>query len=264
LEFSLEHLASQGKTLNIHEITRLKAGLTLLRENEGVDSVFFWGKVLGAAENFFVAFILKPGAVEFPSKKFYWSNSSFEFAELPLLADGDSTLIQTLFEDVQAPFSGSPHKPLSVGGVDSPRLTELHRLSALVRQIDAETSAVPRGSFRLDESGSVGPSFGFRGLSVTAAQELRNWVHFRPSSDVDKLRAIASDDVQFHKEFLDSVETDLPLGCWNVRTSTAADAVFLRSLLWPGYSAFHLTGTDRFGGCYVGVGERKNDLAFLL
>uniref|UniRef100_A0A0G4HHJ8 Radial spoke head protein 9 homolog n=1 Tax=Chromera velia CCMP2878 TaxID=1169474 RepID=A0A0G4HHJ8_9ALVE len=265
IEFGMEHIATHGKVLNIHETTRLKAGLAKLKVFEGASSVFFWGKIFGATESYYIAYLLTDGDFEFPSKKFYWSNSSFEFAELPVLSENDTGRVLSFYDEIDAPFTGVPDRRLGTKpgdeveeeeppppeeeGEDAPprpppplKLTEVHRLSVVVSQIEKDTAAVPRGAYRLDEGHKVNPAFAFRGLMQKEALKLSSWVHFRPPTNVDKLRALTNDNVQFHSDFMDPIDLDLP----------------------GGYAAFHVAQSRYFGGCYLGNGDKRRDLPFLL
>ncbi|PHJ23792.1 radial spoke head protein 9 [Cystoisospora suis] len=81
-------------------------------------------------------------------------------------------------------------------------------------------------------------------------------------------------DVQFHADFLETLESDVPrgrrlqdirrAGCWLIRYDASSCAVTLRSLLWPGYIAYHILNTKFFGSVYIGNGEPNGDLPFLL
>lgn len=38
----------------------------------------------------------------------------------------------------------------------------------------------------------------------------------------------------------------------------------IRSLLWPGYAAYHLAHSEKYGGLYFGDGVKNVDLPFML
>lgn len=116
----------------------------------------------------------------------------------------------------------------------------------------------------LNDHNQVVPSFFFNGLTFEAAKDIASYQHFRPPADVKRLRAMAKDDVQFAAECLDPLVEDLPLGCWAVRADTALNCVNLRSLLWPGYTSYHIPGSKFFGGLYIGHGEKNKDLPFIM
>lgn len=53
-------------------------------------------------------------------------------------------------------------------------------------------------------------------------------------------------------------------GSWSLQFERGSGLVTLRSLLWLGYSVFHVPGTSRYGSIYVGTGEKNMDLPFML
>ena len=165
-------------------------------------------------------------------------------------------------EDANPPPAGEEDEEPAPPPVRPVRITELQRLAYTVKLIDHETSIVPAGAFILTESGAVVPDSTFRGLTYNQALSKGSYLHFRPAADPAKLKIIAGNTYQFN--FLDTIENDTPAGSWVVRTDAAANACILRSLLWPGYSAYHIPDTSVFGGAYFGNGIRNSDLAFLL
>lgn len=70
--------------------------------------------------------------------------------------------------------------------------------------------------------------------------------------------------VIFSTGFLDTLDTDTPMGCWSVQVGPRGKHVTARSLLWPGYFALHRLGSDIFGGVYIGEGCKNIDLPFMI
>jgi radial spoke head protein 9 len=68
----------------------------------------------------------------------------------------------------------------------------------------------------------------------------------------------------YNDVFLDDITSDLPKGCWSLVSDCSGGVVTIRSLLWPGYYAFHRVHTPVFGAAYVGYGIRNQDLPFML
>lgn len=259
LEASVKLVASAGNTLNVHEILCIQAGLTTLKSNEKYDKIYFWGKILGESSDYYIAYGLRESDFEFPSKKFYFSTESFVFAELPLITEEIADKI--IEEHQERLFTGLPDTSLST---DDLHVSELDHLAQVVAEIDFDSAVVPKGAYALNEVHSVVPNVDFNGLSSEQAASLQNFLHFRPPTSVAKLRALARDDVGFYANFLDSVAEDLPNGCWAARKDSASSLTTLRSLSWPGYVAFHILGTQKFGGLYVGYAQKNRDLPFLL
>lgn len=74
---------------------------------------------------------------------------------------------------------------------------ELHRLAQTIKDIDHDSSVVPKGSYNLNESQEVVPALDFRGLSNIEALKLNNYVHLRAPQSLDKLRAMVRDDIEW-------------------------------------------------------------------
>jgi len=143
-------------------------------------------------------------------------------------------------------------------------MTELDRLSLLVQEIDFDTAVAPKGAHSLTEAQTIVPNSQFMGVDPTKATDLDQYVHFRMPASVASLKAYARNDLEYYANFLDTLGADLPQRCWATRMNMTAGLVTLRSLTWPGYVAFHVPGTTKFGGVYCGYASKNTDLAFLL
>lgn len=64
----------------------------------------FWGRVRGAASDYYIAIGVKFAEHEFPSKSFYYATAGFHFQRLPALQG----LFKDRIEECTAPFSGNP------------------------------------------------------------------------------------------------------------------------------------------------------------
>lgn len=280
LEQGAKAVACGGHVLSCQELTGLQVGLTLLKAQEKHPAAFLWGKILGTQEDYYIAYGLRNPELEFPQKVFYYAGPDFEFKHLPYPSQESAAKLAEMGADrpftgqadavVEKPAEGDQEQPPADGtgeagdGGEKAKVTELERLGKVVVDIDHETAVVPRGAHRLNEARNVVCSADFRGLSSTEAASLSKYVHFRPPASVDALRALAHADAEFYANFLDSLEGDLPKGCWAVRQDLAASLVTLRSLSWPGYIAYHAPETAKFGGLYCGYAQKSRDLPFLL
>ncbi|CAE8713977.1 unnamed protein product [Polarella glacialis] len=251
-----------------------QAGLTLLKAREKHQAIFLWGKILGKESDYYIAYGLRDSKMEFPSKCWYYSGEDFEFSALPGLTEEVGEHIASL--GLVGAVTGNPSatiEPSAYEGAENeapvafqgPKLTELERLALLVQEIDFDTAVVPKGAFALNEAQAVVPSSAFQGLESSKATHLESYVHFRPPASVASLKAYAQSDAHFYANFLDSLGGDLPKGCWAIRQDpSGAGPVSLRSLSWPGYVAFHVPGTSKFGGLYCGHALKNNDLPFII
>lgn len=269
LEFGLKAVASGGNVLNVSELTGVQAGLTVLKAKENYKSIYFWGKIYGQDADYYLAYGLKDSAEEFPSKSFYVAGVDFDF--MPLQRPTEEVADNVVMLGSKKPLIGVASTALDLGfpAEEMPpeslmQLTEADRLAQLVQEIDFDTAVVPKGAHALNEASVVVPSSDFQGLSAPEATSLDKYAHFRPPTSVAALRALARTDSQFYGNFLDTLDGDLPKGCWAVRQDPAGAVVTLRSLTWPGYVAFHVPGTKKFGGLYFGFASKSRDLPFTL
>ena len=80
----IKFLNQLGFTIPLEERMKLNFALLKIYENEGVESVYFWGKIEGIKSDYFIAVTYqKKGVFEFPTKRFFWSDNEFNFQEMP-------------------------------------------------------------------------------------------------------------------------------------------------------------------------------------
>jgi len=281
LESGLKSVASGGHILNCQEISGLQAGLSLLKSQEQFQRICFWGKVFGQTADYYIAYGLRSGDFEFPTKHFYFASKDFQFGVLsPPTAEeaakmvelcGDKPLTGVASTGLEPPKEGEEEEAPPDGEDGAPaqegpkKLTEADRLAQLVQEIDFDTAVVPRGSYVLDEAHMVVPSADFKGLSSSEASALTSYVHFRAPVSIAALRTLARKDAQIHSSsILDGIAEDQPKGCWAIRKDPTSDLLTLRSLSWPGYISFHVPDSKKFGGVYFGNAQKEVNLPFLL
>ncbi|KAF4742928.1 Radial spoke head protein 9 [Perkinsus olseni] len=268
-DVALKFCGGQGSTLSPQEILTIRAGLDQLKCDAKFDKVYFWGRIAGIRGSYYIAYGLRSCSDAFPKKEFYFSTSTAsDFVELPELVESEEDIVKSLVDQTQ-PFIGVPSKLVATEKLpkvaedeekeNAPtplKVTDLQRLALAVPHIDAETSVVPAGAHGVSDSFKVKESAAFRGLSFADASSISSFRHFRPSSDASALRALVSDDAAFmtSSNFLDTLEEDFPKGsAWVLRPNVQPlqGATLLRSLVWPGYTAFHVPGTSLYGGVYL-------------
>lgn len=79
-------------------------------------------------------------------------------------------------------------------------------------------------------------------------------MHFRNVQNPSKVKLLLEDDAVFQPNFLDDVTNDLPKGQWSVQKDSTHKTAIIRNHVWPGFTAYHTSGTSDFGYCYVGDG----------
>jgi len=77
---------------------------------------------------------------------------------------------------------------------------------------------------------------------------------------VEKKRQLDEASSPFNPAFLESINKDLPIGCWNFQHDLEKKTVLGRSLLWQGFHFYHLHNQSRFGCVYIGEGLKNMEL----
>jgi hypothetical protein len=152
----------------------------------------------------------------------------------------------------------------SEGKVESKAYTEAHHLPFVLANIAAATSVVPAGSHCVNAQGEIAVSPLFSGLTPSAAASLASYRHLRdPLKQGPQWNARSASSSA--DEVLDTVGAGLfgAAGAWAVQISADQTTATVRSLEFPGYVAFHLTGTHKFGSAYFGDGQWNSSLAFM-
>ncbi|CAM9172444.1 unnamed protein product [Phaeothamnion confervicola] len=287
----MEHLGPCGHTLSVSERAGLQVSMLQRQEEEGLQKLLFWGKIMGAKDDYLVCQATLPQSARgwdsgdddsgFPAKKYFYCRSSDPtLVQMPPLSPEFAAKAAA----VTSRFLGEPSLPLDGEPEDDPaaaaeaedsedgaatapareRLREEHRLAYIVAQIDREVAVVPRGAWVVDGARRVRPKRPFEGLSAEAAASLRGYRHFRPPQGAQAVAALERKGLVRADDFLDALEEDRPAGIWSVFIEPSGSVAGLRSRLWPGFYFFHEIGTPEYGGVYFGTGLRNTDLAFML
>ena len=258
--------------------------------------MLFWGRIRGITQDYYIALGLNyKGHYNFPFKKFYYAASpSYAFLPIPQPneqykkdVDEKDTMFfgepMKILIEVKPPEEGegnvveeNPEEKsaekkdeLEESEEEKPILipknfTELDRLAYVVSAIDNDTHVVPLGAFKLTPEHELQRNTYFKGLDKSEIKMEEKYLHFRNVQDLLKKELLDKPDSIFHSDILDTIAKDLPKGAWSLQTDSSGDIIRIRSLVWPGYVAYHIAGTKNFGGAYFGNGLKNKDLAFML
>ncbi len=283
---------------------QLEMALCQLRSSVKACEVMFWGKVCGLNQDYYIAVaVTYRDQYEFPLKQFFYTLSStpaFAFKEMPALGLPDAE--QDLAVDTDASFfRGEPG--FLLGGaapegeeeeepareeaedeegegekkakdsdeseeeeikVPKKKLTELDRLATVVLAIENDCQICPLGAFRMTPQHQLRRVPAFAGLQGEQAAQLKSYLHFRNVQAADKKAELDRPEAPFKADFLESIEGDMPRGCWNIQSCERGDTVLIRSLNWPGYQFYHRKSTAHFGGLYIGDGLKSQEVHFIV
>ena len=271
--------AANGVCLSVEEIIKLETLLDQLKADIKCDEMLFWGKIMGSEKDYYICqAIYYKGHQNFPKKKFYFcSSSNFIFSELSEIQPhqlNDFSQFNTYFignpDIILKKYSNESNQNLEeqIGDTFKPKLklknmTETDRLSYVVRSIDHDTSVVPIGGFKMLPINELRRNDLFQGLSSDNLEKLENYCHFRPTENQRKKDLISMGKAVFDFNFLDTINDDPIKGCWSIHVDSTKTTSTLRSLIWPGYFAYHNANTDEFGGIYFGYGIKNIDIPFM-
>lgn len=283
---------------------QLEMALGQLRCQVKACEVMFWGKICGLNQDYYIAVaVTYANQYEFPLKQFYYTLSNtpdFAFKEMPTLGLPDAE--QDLALDVDSAFfKGEPASLLGGGPVEGEeeeeapkeedpeeeegdekkakdsdeseeeeikipkkKLTELDRLATVVLAIENDCQLCPVGAFRMTPEHQLRRVAAFCGLRGEEACELKNYMHFRNAQTQEKKQNLDKPDAPFQADFLESIDCDMPKGCWNIQSSERGETALIRSLNWPGYQFFHRKSSSMFGGMYIGDGLKSQEVHFIV
>ena len=291
-----------GVGLNIDEKLKLEIALRELHSEKKFEELFFWGKIIGEENDYFICYGINfEGRYGFPGKEFYFAPSNtFKFELLPntyIYHDDDfkasyskplkgkpEEIIKKYKEEVpegeepeeEKPAEGDeeenkPTDPDASVDDNAPKkpepkenFTEKLKLSYIVRQIDTDTSVVPKGAVKLTPEHQYRMNKTYKGLKQDELRNLANYIHFRPIIKEEKKLEVENSDAVFSYDVLDSIDTDDVKGSWSIQLDPSKKISNVRSLLWPGYFAVHQSDSNIFGSIYYGKGKKNAELPFMI
>jgi radial spoke head protein 9 len=275
--------AASGLCLSIPERIKLETTLDKLKEEYKCEEMLFWGKIMGIEKDYYIALgLYYKEHKDFPLKKFFFASSTnFLFSELPEIQEhhipdfqkfnsyfiGNPDIILIKYDTATQLNVYDADEQIS-NGTFTPKLrrknlTESDRLSYIVRSIDNDTNIIPVGGMKMLPIREMRRNDLFSGLTCDEIGEIGKYMHFRKPQYQNKIDLIAMGKATFDFNFLDNIQ-DTPIkNCWSVQINSSKTVSSIRSLLWPGYYAYHKANTDMFGGVYFGYGIRNVDIAFM-
>lgn len=103
----------------------------------------------------------------------------------------------------------------------------------------------------------------FKGLPHKDCLTLESYTHFRNVQMECYKKALDDSSAPFNPKFLESINHDKPMGCWNFQTDLPKINVLGRSLTWPGFHFYHILNKNKFGSVYIGDGHKNLELQFM-
>ncbi|KAJ3657278.1 hypothetical protein Zmor_009315 [Zophobas morio] len=266
------HLSEQwGHVITTEEGLILHNSLLILQNENHFRRIFFWGRIRGTDNDYYIAFGYRTDALL--DRTFYYSTNCLNWGLLPLpteyakkltplctaMFQGDPALVlDVLLEKDEISFGDPLPEP------QVKKLKEEDRLSATVFFINEEAAVVPRGALYKRADGVIVHNLAFEGLTPVEARETICFLHYRVPKQKWNTNLLTRDDYNVAIDFLDSVDVDIPEGCWTVNMTASEEVVVLKTLYWPGMFFYHWVKTPKHGFLYFGTGVKCLDVPFFL
>ena len=271
--------AVNGVCLSLEERIKLLTTLDQLKQDIKCDEMQFWGKILGAEKDYYIAKALYYKGFKnfFKKQYFFCSGNNFIFSELPNIEPhhfdnfykfntyfiGNPDIILEKYDSSQNRNIDEVLDDTFKPQLKKKNMTETDRLSYVVRTIDHDTSIVPVGAFKMLPISEIRRNDLFEGLSSEDLDRKEKYVHLRPVENQEKIDKITMGRAVFDFDFLDSIVDDPIKDSWSIHIDGMKSVCSLRNLIWPGYFAYHKANTNEFGGVYIGYGIKNVDLPFM-
>ncbi|XP_013422186.1 radial spoke head protein 9 homolog [Lingula anatina] len=272
LHLEVDYVGSSGTILSPEQKAALQTSLVILKNNQKFNRVYYWGKILGVKDDYFIAQGI--GKDEMNDKTTLYSKDCVNWNLLPPATDA----MKKTSRLAKGRFTGDPSYEFehvevkkTYGENDEVQeeeetipIKEEDRLASVISDIDNDVSIVPRAAFIKRPAGQVVKNRSFEGLTVQEAAKLSSYMHFRDAVKLNEKTLLQRANLDKAIDFLDIIEEDIPKGSWSLQFERGSGLVTLRSLLWLGYVFYHVPGTRKFGCVYTGTGEKNQDLPFML
>ncbi|KAL0267402.1 UNVERIFIED_CONTAM: hypothetical protein PYX00_009682 [Menopon gallinae] len=292
LQSALDCIGYSGNTLSNEQWIVLHNALTVLQTENHFKNVYLWGIIQGQEADYYVAYGYEQDALF--GQKYYYSNNLIDWGVLPtptektmqltelcqLRFQGDPALVVEVIDDDPGPAPEDIEKKkleICLAGGDAAEiealekqystietLKEEERLAATVGLINFDVVSVPRGALMKLADGKVVVNLAFEGLPMEESQELKNYVHYRKPVQRWNTNLLTRKDYNYALDFLDSVDIDLPKGCWSMQYERGGKLSILRNIYWIGYTGYHWNATPDWGYFYVGNGRKNWDVPFMI
>ncbi|XP_071079837.1 radial spoke head protein 9 homolog [Haliotis cracherodii] len=271
LHLNIDYVGSSGVILSPEQKAALQTSLVILQNENKFHKVYFWGKIVGVKEDYFVAQGFDKD--EFAGRKTFYSKDCIHWGLLPpatkMMRDQSKLAKGRFTGDPSFEYEHVETKKIGEGDdateeEETLTIKEEDRLASVITEIDEDVRIVPRAAFIKTPTAQVISNRSFEGLSVSEAAKLCNYFHFREPKLISEKSILQRASLDKAIDFMDSVEEDIPRGSWSLQFERGSGLVTLRSLLWQGYVFCNVPGQRRFGSVYFGTGEKNLDLPFML
>ncbi|KAH0950962.1 hypothetical protein HN011_004420 [Eciton burchellii] len=274
LSETLNVLSHAGICLSTENSQLLQNSLIILQTENHFRKCYYWGRINGVHNDYHIAYGFQKDCMN--DQVYHYSIDGINWLLLPKASrcgrflsplainkfEGEPSIVTNVY-NVNPPFPPNEDPKIYYDGPLPKELKEEDRLAATVELIMMDVAVIPRGAWYKCSNGDVfeNPSFG--GLSVADALLLNSYLHARPPKEKWNTNLLTRPDYNYALDFLDSIDMDIPQGCWDLQFLGHHLAI-LHSLYWHGFIFFHKINTPHYGFLYVGHGKKNLDIPFML
>ncbi|XP_046847451.1 radial spoke head protein 9 homolog [Xenia sp. Carnegie-2017] len=274
LHLNIDYVGSSGVILSTEQKAAFQSSLVILKSNYKYKKVFFWGKVLGVRDDYFI--VEGIGKDEMTDRHLLYSVDCVKWGLLPHVTEQ----MKANCAFVKGRFTGDPsyeyehtetkrneekETDADLEEEKTVLVKEEDRLATVIAAINYDVAIVPRGSFLRSADGNIYSNRSFEGLTMADAAKLCSYFHFREPILLNQKSLLQKASLDKSIDFLDPIDADVPNGgSWSIQYEKGCGLVTLRSLHWLGFVFYHVPETRKFGRIYVGTGEKNLDLPFML
>lgn len=261
-----EYINVNGMMMNNELIAVLQNSLTLLQIENHFTHIQYWGQIYAVDFDYHIAVGINTDAI---ADRKYFYTTDFNFWGLLPRAKKKYKQLSFL---TTFPFRGDPSLKIKVldesleeNNPDRCKIMkEESRLAATISNICDEAEICARGQLIKQPNGTVVINPNYYGLTASDAKLLKSYLHIRPAQHRWNTNLLTRQDYNYSMDFLDSIDQDIPSGCWNLSLEQDGSLAYLKSLYWPGMMYFHKVRTPEAGFLYIGHGRKNLDVPFLL
>ncbi|XP_012283732.1 radial spoke head protein 9 homolog [Orussus abietinus] len=273
---SLDLLGYAGVCVSAERSQLLQNSLLILQQENHFRKCYYWGRIDGIENDYYIAYGYEKDCLN--GQVYFYSINCVDWFLMPkpnecgqFLAplainkfQGDTSIVTNVYK-ANPPFPANQDpKTVYKKGVIPRELKEEDRLSAIVELINTDAMVVPRGGWFKSPNGDIIENPGFEGLSQSECLYLKSFQHARLPQQKWNTNLLTRPDYNYSFDFLDTIDTDVPEGCWNLQFYLGGRLAVLCSLYWPGMAFYHKIDSPHYGSLYIGNGKKNMDVPFML
>ncbi|XP_014600639.1 PREDICTED: radial spoke head protein 9 homolog [Polistes canadensis] len=272
---TIDTLGYAGICVSTENSQLLKNSLLILQKENQFRKCYYWGKINAIQNDYHIAYGYKKDCMN--GKIYYYSMDGLNWLLLPKpekyakfltpLAinkfEGEPSIVTNVY-DSNPPFPSNEDPKQYYNGPIPKELKEEDRLATIVETITEEAIIIPRGGWFKCPNGDIIENLAFEGLNEVDALNLKSYQHARPPQQKWNTNLLTRPDYDYAIDFLDTVDLDIPQGCWNLQLLMGSNLIILYNLYWPGMTFYHKLNTPHYGFLYIGNGKKNMDLPFMV